>query len=523
MEDFYPTPRKLIEKMLSGIDFSMISTVLEPSAGKGDICDYLKDRRVEIDCIEIEPDLQAALIGKGHRLVFGDFLKFETNKRYDLILANFPFSDGDKHLQHAIEILEKSGGALVCLVNAETIRNPYTNLRKSIVNLLEKYEASIEYLQGEFTEAERKTDVEVALIRLFVEDKAPKTIILDSLRKESTIEVEELETTAVIDNSPIKQLITLFDFESKVGLRLINEWFVLKPYLKESLKKEEYERDSIIKLEIRGAYSTKTSYINSYLREARYKYWKLLLSNQEFRNKYTSNLLNEIERKLEELRDYDFNEFNIEKLTEEMNRKINSGIDNTILSLFDEFSSKHWYSDEMGKNIHYFNGWKTNKAHRINKKVILPINGFSSYSYTKDALDTYKVKEKMSDMVKVFNYLAGDVSDIPRLVGSNIEHANTTENFRDVHMHYFKATFYKKGTCHITFLDQKLLDKFNIYGSQRKGWLPPSYGKKTYREMDEEEKRAIDEFQGEEEYNKTIRERDYYLVQENQLLLTTNP
>ena len=34
---FYPTPETLANKMLEGIDFTCIQTVLEPSAGKGDL------------------------------------------------------------------------------------------------------------------------------------------------------------------------------------------------------------------------------------------------------------------------------------------------------------------------------------------------------------------------------------------------------------------------------------------------------------------------------------------------------
>lgn len=34
---FYPTPPDLAEKLLAGIDWTMIETVLEPSAGKGDL------------------------------------------------------------------------------------------------------------------------------------------------------------------------------------------------------------------------------------------------------------------------------------------------------------------------------------------------------------------------------------------------------------------------------------------------------------------------------------------------------
>ena len=40
-KDFYPTPYNLIEKMLSTVNFYMIKSILEPSAGKGDIVDAI--------------------------------------------------------------------------------------------------------------------------------------------------------------------------------------------------------------------------------------------------------------------------------------------------------------------------------------------------------------------------------------------------------------------------------------------------------------------------------------------------
>src|SRR5215510_8996914 len=129
LDDFFPTPEPLIQKMIDALDLSLIGTVLEPSAGKGDICYYIKDRLnhyASIDTIEIDDDLQAALKGKGYHLVFDDFLNFTTHKKYDLIIANFPFSEGDKHLLKAIQLQEHYGGLLIYLVNAETIKNPYT-------------------------------------------------------------------------------------------------------------------------------------------------------------------------------------------------------------------------------------------------------------------------------------------------------------------------------------------------------------------------------------------------------------
>ena len=62
-----------------------------------------------------------------------------------------------------------------------------------------------------------------------------------------------------------------------------------------------------------------------------------------------------------------------------------------------------------------------------------------------------------------------------------------------------------------TLHNEELLKKFNIFGSQNKGWLPPGYGKKPYKDMTEEEKKVIDEFEGEKEYDKVMNNKDYYL------------
>ena len=40
-KNFYPTPSSVIKKMLDGFHVKTTSKILEPSAGKGDICDYL--------------------------------------------------------------------------------------------------------------------------------------------------------------------------------------------------------------------------------------------------------------------------------------------------------------------------------------------------------------------------------------------------------------------------------------------------------------------------------------------------
>ena len=102
LTEFYPTPRPLVDKMLSDIDFDTISTVLEPSAGKGDIAAIVADRfrqrrawsdknfKDGIDCIEIDDGLRHILTGNKYRVVHDDFLTYNSRKRYDLIVMNPP-------------------------------------------------------------------------------------------------------------------------------------------------------------------------------------------------------------------------------------------------------------------------------------------------------------------------------------------------------------------------------------------------------------------------------------------------
>lgn len=46
----------------------------------------------------------------------------------------------------------------------------------------------------------------------------------------------------------------------------------------------------------------------------------------------------------------------------------------------------------------------------------------------------------------------------------------------------------------------------------KRGWLPPSYGKKQYADMSAEEQAVVDSFQGATEYAKVMQNPAYYLA-----------
>jgi hypothetical protein len=526
--DFYPTPIQLILKMLSFIDFRTIRTVLEPSAGKGNIVEEIAkkfktynnrydNKKYDIDTIELDNNLQHILKGKNYRVVHDDFLNYNTYKKYDLIAMNPPFSNGDKHLLKAIE-LQQNGGKIVCLLNSETIKNPYSNSRKELIQLLEKYNAKVEFIENAFSDAERKTNVETALIYIDIPKVEYNSVIIDELKKEEYNSSKEYNSTHIIESDFIKGIVSQYEYEIKAGLKLIDEYNSLRP-----LMLREFNKDTpVLKLELEYKDNEGSTLENAYIKQIRAKYWKALFNNDQFMGLFTSNLKQKYNAMVEELKDYDFSFYNIYTIRIELSKEMVQGVEDTILNLFEEFSHKYYY-DEQSKNIHLYNGWKTNKAYKINKKVIIPLNAYYDlqYSWGRYEPSHYRVMDKLKDIEKVFNYLDNGQTE-PIDMKEALTFAEHYGETKKIELKYFHVTFYKKGTCHIEFKNMDLLHKFNLFGSQKKNWLPPSYGKTKYNDMSKEERTIIDEFEGMASYNKVYNNQSYYLVKTEELLKLTS-
>ena len=588
--EFYPTPESLVEKMLDGVDFDYIETILEPSAGKGDILRVLakkenhgrfNNRDLDVDCIEIDPNLRQILkynfgerksvlhyehqrikdkykyirrlymedwtyysdelnkyipvptddmnrleeieteykcfFGNGIHIVHDDFLTYEPFKTYDLIIMNPPFSDGDKHLLKALKI-QKNGGNIICLLNAETLKNPYTETRKELLRQLNEYNAQVEYIKNAFVSAERKTDVEIALIKVAIEKVQEESDIYERFSKASEVDDFQPDVTELEITNFIKATVNRFNIEVKSGIELIRQYRALLPHMQNSFDVDDKYKSPILRLTDNTDRGYDSVSINDYLKKVRLKYWRALLSNPKFVGKLTSKLQEEYREKVAKLADYDFTEFNIYTLSTEMNAQIKTSIEDEIIAMFDRLTEEHSWYPETKNNRHYYDGWATNKAHKIGKKVIIPCYGiFSSWS---GKPEVYKARGCLEDIERILNFLDGGMTrdiNLWDMLKVNFE-TGTTKN---IQLKYFKATFYKKGTVHLTFTCPELIERFNIYAAQNKAWLPPCYGRKTYKDMTNDEKAVVDSFQGEEAYNDVMTKSNYYLapVTNSQLLM----
>ena len=543
-KNFYPTPDSLAEQLLQDIDLRQVKYVLEPSAGKGDLArmtagvrwrmvyrhrdirrgqdvwidDYIPKsnfewdealKNIDIDCIEIDPVLRSVLETNGFRVIHDDFLTFETQKRYDLIVMNPPFDVGVDHLLHAIDVM-RYGGKIACILNAESIRNPYSYKRQELINALNQYNANIRYVENGFVNAERKTDVAVALITFEIPAIEFDSTIMDEMRKAPTYKSSRVSPDVVdlVQYNAIEELVNCYNFEVACGIRLIEEYQSLKTIMDKGQGK--YDKP-LLCLTIEGKDDTMD--VNKYIRVTRYKYWTNLFYRPVITEKFTRNLLDELRGNVRKMADYEFSVYNILTLIIKMNQKAIVGIEETIISLFDKWTRLDWH--ENSPNRHYYNGWKTNSAFRIGKKVIQDF-----YAWSWGGIDQWRIIEMLSDIEKTMDFLDAGHTNWPFDLNQTIMDAVKNGQTKKIETKFFFATFYKKGTCHLEFKDMDLLEKFNLFASQRKGWLPPEYGKKHYSEMDDESKAVIDDFQGRDKYEEVMIRKDYYLnASTNQLLI----
>ena len=525
--EFFPTPPRLISRMLAGIDFGTIATVLEPSAGKGDIAASIAKRleyagrgsyrnrdgddwKSAVDCIEIDPTLRNTLKGAGFRVVHDDFLTYHTRKHYDLIVLNPPFSDGGRHLLKALE-LAQYGGRVVCLLNAETIRNPHSFERRDLVKSLEALGATITFHAGEFSQAERPTDVEVALVSVAIPSSVPDSIILEDLREAQKTEAARRGAqTDIVSADFVQAIVARYRFEVDVGVRLIQEYERIRPHLLESFRGDptgDY-RKPILALTIEDRNVRSGDTLNGYIRLTRLKYWQALFEAPEFVGQLTSNLQQELSAKVEALAEYEFSRVNILSIQRDLSKQTITSIEETIIKQFDALSRKHSW-DQDSANVHYYNGWATNKSWKINERVIMPGHPWDTI-WGKWRFSN--VARELADLEKCLTFLNGGLPPAISIAAA-LGRADELQQSSDIAGSFFSVTGYKKGTLHVRFLRRDLLDRLNRFGAQRKQWLPPSYGKRKYSDMDAAERAAVDSFEGQDSYAKVMADPGKYIIE----------
>ncbi|MBY0402537.1 MAG: methyltransferase [Cyanobacteria bacterium] len=191
---FVPTPQVVVEKLLKAADIQPHMTVLEPSAGKGNIAARLRNITPHVSVVEMDPDLQEYLTLRGLKLIAKDALAIPIQYRnsFDRIVMNPPFEDR-RDIQHVINAYQylKPGGRLVAVMSENSFRLhpgdsiPYQKLLRSFQCWLRSLGAKTEALpQGTFIKNERPTPIDTRMVVLQKPIGGETATALETLEKD---------------------------------------------------------------------------------------------------------------------------------------------------------------------------------------------------------------------------------------------------------------------------------------------------------------------------------------------------
>lgn len=496
-KNFYPTPKELIKKLYNKLDKRRqinIKNVLEPSAGKGDIIDFLNNgyRNMNFDCIEQDSNLVSILKGKKYNVIDFDFLEYNGSKFYDLIIMNPPFDNGDKHLLKAIEIMYS--GDVLCILNAETLKNPYSNTRKLLLEKLTKLNASIEYVSDAFIHAERKTGVEVALIHVSINNSLEADLNIGLTAEKEPSQAYKENSDVTIAEDKITALVNRFNALKEVGKDTIINYY-----------KNSIGLEGIISLDITNSGSKeglsigdkiKVSY-NAFIEQLKNNHWDIALKKFDIINQgITYDTRYKIAEEVKKNNLTEFTYSNIQRVIKHVADNYESFMTKDVVKLFDKITYEYAWHKETESNRLGFDSWKTNKAFKVNKKFILPFydEAFFNKIWNKYQISC-KTRDDLNDIDKVINYIANEPSYVS--IVSVIEEGFKEGITKKMESTFFKdITVYKKGTIHLTFKDDNILRKFNIIAGRERGFLPNDYAKTDYNDLSEQDKELVREFDG---------------------------
>lgn len=448
-KNFYPTPPNLVRELIAPYEDRLTSwytTILEPSAWKGDIARVLSNyRRCKVHLIEIEPEL--AQIAKQYgQLVDNDFLSFEPDTDYDFIIANPPFDNGDDHFLKAWEIAKNT--TIVFILNAETLKNPYSAKRKLIRKIIEDNNWTIEYKENAFKEAERTTGVEIAIVRV-------------TKVTENSFKFQEFDTECEYFAEEKEMWIQTPD---KIE-NLIQDYQRTKTMFAEWMAKIHHAQNvsrtfaRVNLLDIANKATTTNGAIQELGDILRIQAWNHIINELGIQKYMTGKVLEAFQAKMKEQGKIAINKKNIALFIETVLQNGNSILEENITVVFDMLTL---YDKD---NRFHPEWWAHNEGYMVGKKFVLPnIVDLSSYIWV-----TYWAEKPLWDLDKCMAYLSGtnEYKTSREAIREAIKNAEM-----EAETEFFKIKFYKKGTAHFTFKSQKLWADFNIRATKSLGWLP---------------------------------------------------
>ena len=449
--EFYPTPEEVINRMMANADIAG-KVVLEPSAGKGNIVDWLYQHNAqEVIACEIDDNLRIILQSKC-RVIGENFftVKPEQISHVDFIVLNPPFFNAQTHIRHAWDIAP-DGCEIIALCNSELLKNTYSTDRKLLYELINEYGYS-ESFGDCFKWAERETEVSVSMVHLYKPKKAEQEF--DGYFDENE-EYEHCETPGMITYNVIRDIVNRY-----VGC----------------IKEYDNVLDAAVKIkQLSGPISIDSlTFIctakqqpiqrQTFKKELQKNAWRYIFNEMNMAKYVTSSVMSDINRFVEQQTKIPFTMKNIYKMFDLIIGTHSERMDRMLTEAFDSICSYSSENSTAGEK------WKTNSNYKVNQHFIKPY--MTRIGWKGEMQISYHSSDNLEDIIKALCYLTGTDYNKTTTLNSFVDRINP-EWGKWYSWGFFEVRGYKKGTMHFKFADVKVWERFNRRVAEIKGWQLP--------------------------------------------------
>ena len=456
-KELYPTPPEVIERMMCGEDY-IGKTILEPSAGTGNIVSWLQDNGAgRVVACEIDNRLRQILGGKCE-IIGTDFLQVTSEQvsHVEMIVMNPPFSNADEHILHAWDIAPV-GCTIIALCNTNTLEYYSRGEKRRILHDTIKMNGRDECLGKVFNHSERTTDVNVSLVKLY----KPGTDE-DEFTGFFTDEIDPDELNAEVEG--------LMPYNA---VRDIVNRYVMAVSMFDNAMRAADEINEITKdndcFSIRfGAYSKDGRVTrDQYKKELQKASWRWIFQKLDMQRFVTKSVREKINQLVESQQAVPFTMKNVYRLLDMLVQTHGQRMNSTLCEAFDTICSFSAENSTAGET------WKTNSNYMINRKFIVPaVTDYderwprATVTVRYDGCET-----KIADLHLALCYLTGTPPP-----------ESYNQRFRcmvnDLNLPwgewgewgFFRIKGFKKGTMHFEFKDEDVWAKFNQAVASSRGW-----------------------------------------------------
>lgn len=469
--DFYPTPTNVINTMMLGEDI-LGKTILEPSAGGGNIVSWLKDNGAgDVIACEKDKTLQKLLAGKCE-LISDDFLSVTSDQvsHVDYIVMNPPFSDAVKHIKHAFNIAP-AGCTVISLCNSSNLERRYSSERQELYELVELYGCS-EYLGTVFDAAERKTNVGVSLIKLYKtgEDEDEFASYFFS-NEDDTLNMNETE--GIVQYNVVRDMVNRYTSAVKLFDETMEAANKINDAAKFSDSKFDYVPIRFTTVDTNG--NAVSISRQQYKKQLQKYYWRIIFNKLNMEKYATNGLREQINKFVEKQVNVPFTMHNIYQVVSMVVQTTGQRMDKALLEAFDLICSFSAENSTAGEK------WKTNANYMINRKFIVPY--MTDYDARYSTLNEYMRLNyggnvtRIEDVIKALCYITGtnydNITNLRDFVYSNNLSYGTWYEWS-----FFRIKGFKKGTMHFEFTDEDVWIRFNQQVAKQRGWVLPKKSKR---------------------------------------------